>query len=153
MGKGGAIRWTPEQLAEFESRCRKPSAQRPTTTIPVQPAPASRSKYGAEKIEQDGVTFDSGKEARRWAELQMLERAGQISDLKRQVPFVLAPAVRLAGEVRLKPALRYFADATYMQGGQLVVEDTKSEPTRRKDSYRIKKHLMATVHSIQIKEV
>ena len=112
-----------------------------------------RQKYRSEKVEQDGIVHDSRKEAERWAELQLLERAGQIYNLQRQVAFVLAPAVRLAGEARMKPALRYIADATYVQGGHLVVEDTKSAVTRRLASYRQKKHLMATVHGIHIKEV
>jgi hypothetical protein len=119
----------------------------------AEPAPAARSKYRSQKVEQDGEKFDSQKEARRYAELQQMERAGLIHDLKRQVPFMLAPAVRLAGEARKKPALRYIADAVYMQGGQRIVEDTKSTATRRLAAYRQKKHLMATVHGIHIKEV
>lgn len=116
-------------------------------------AKPKRNKYGASKVTQSGITHDSGKEASRWHQLQVLERAGQISDLQRQVSFVLAPAVRLAGEPRKKPALRYFADFTYVHAGHLVVEDTKSKPTRKLAAYRIKKHLMATVHGIHITEI
>lgn len=111
------------------------------------------SKYGNEKRELDGETFDSKKELARWQQLQQMERAGLITDLKRQVPFVLAPAVKLAGEARTKPALRYYADATYMHGGQLVVEDVKSAPTRKTSAYRIKKHLMKTVLGLDITEL
>jgi hypothetical protein len=114
---------------------------------------AQRAKFNNVKVDVDGQLVDSGKEARRARELEQLQAAGVIQDLKRQVRFVLAPAVHLVGEARKKPALRYFADFTYLQDGQLVVEDAKSPPTRKLASYRNKKHLMATVHGIHIKEV
>ena len=135
------IRWSPEQLAEYQA-C--------TSLFRKQPA---KSKYGSKSVEQDGEKFDSRKEARRWLELQRLEAAGEIADLKRQVVFELAPAVRLEGEARMKPALRYIADVTYMQGSHLVVEDTKSPATRKTTVYRVKKHLMKSVHGLDIKEV
>lgn len=140
-----AIRWSQEQLDAHRARRAAPVA-------PVQPEPVKKSKYASQKVEQAGVKFDSKKEARRWAELERMEAAGQISELKRQTSFVLAPSVHLAGEARKKPAIRYFADYTYLQGGQLVVEDTKSRPTRKLAAYRIKKHLMATVLNIHIRE-
>jgi len=122
-------------------------------TAPTSPvAPAKRAKYASEKVEQGGVRFDSKKEARRWAELERMQAGGQISELRRQVAFVLAPAVLLAGEARTKPAMKYLADFTYVQGGQLVVEDVKSAPTRKLAIFRAKKHLMATVHNIHIRE-
>jgi predicted polyphosphate/ATP-dependent NAD kinase len=116
-------------------------------------APAKRSKFNNVKVDQDGQLFDSRKEATRWRELEQLAAAGVIQDLKRQVRYILAPAVHLAGEAKKKAALRYYADFTYIENGQLVVEDAKSEPTRKLASYRNKKHLMATVHGIHIKEV
>ncbi len=112
-----------------------------------------RSKYRSRKVEQAGQKFDSQKEACRWRELELLAGAGEITELRRQVAFVLAPAVKLKGEPRTKPALRYIADATYRQAGHLVVEDVKSAPTRKSPLYRAKKHLMATVHGIHITEI
>ena len=53
-----------------------------------------RSKYGAKKITQNGITFDSKREAKRYGELLLLERAGAITELQRQVEFVLIPAQR-----------------------------------------------------------
>lgn len=50
-----------------------------------------RLKYGNSKT-YDG--FDSKKEARRYQELLIMERAGKISDLKRQVKFILIPVQR-----------------------------------------------------------
>lgn len=111
-----------------------------------------KSKYNSKKVTIDGVVMDSKKEALRWIDLEQQQSRGLIAGLRRQVAFILAPSVRLAGETRSKPALRYFADATYMQSGMLVVEDTKSAMTRKLPAYRIKKHLMATVHGIHIKE-
>lgn len=119
----------------------------------IRPTRPAGSKYGARKVTSGGIKHDSLKEADRWRALEQLARAGQIRDLQRQVPFVLAPAVRLDGEPRKKPALRYVADFTYMLDGRLVVEDAKSPPTRKLPAYRIKKHLMATVHGIHILEV
>jgi hypothetical protein len=143
------MRWTAGMLAEFQEgleRRRQAAALRP-------PEQERRGKYKNRRVTVDGLKFDSEKEAGRWFDLVALEKAGQIAELKRQVPFELAPAVHLAGEKRKKPALRYLADATYVIAGQLVVEDTKSDVTRKLGEYRIKKHLMATVHGIHIKEV
>ena len=53
-----------------------------------------RNKYHSKKVEVDGITFDSKKEAKRFAELSLFEKAGVISDLQRQVKFVLIPAQR-----------------------------------------------------------
>lgn len=139
-----AIRWSDDELNAHLARRAKPA--------PAAPA-AKPNKYAAQKVEQDGVKFDSKKEARRWAELEARAAAGEIRDLRRQVAFVLAPAVRLDGEKRMKPALRYFADAVYVEHGVTVIEDTKSAPTRKTPIFRAKKHLMATVLGLQIKEV
>lgn len=106
------------------------------------------SKYGNRKTMVDGITFDSLAEAKRYSLLKVLERAGQITDLQRQVKFELAPPVRLGG--RGRPALRYFADFVYLQDGERVVEDVKGKAT---EGYRIKRHLMKAIHGIEIKEV
>ena len=108
------------------------------------------SKYGAKKTVVGGLTFDSRAEARRWADLLLLQKAGAISGLQRQVAYELAPKVRLEGSTRAKPALRYVADFHYwdVQAGKLVVEDTKGVLT---DVFRVKQHLMATVHGIHVR--
>ena len=112
-----------------------------------------RNKFNAVRIEKDGMTFDSQKEYKRYIELTALMQRGEISELKCQVKFELAPKVKIAGEKRAKPALRYFADFTYLSNGKLIVEDVKSAGTRNLPSYRNKKHLMKTVHDIDIREV
>ena len=96
----------------------------------------------------DGEVFDSQKEARRYRELALLERAGQISDLKRQVRYELIPTQRIGGKVVEKPCV-YIADFVYTENGETVVEDTKGFRTKE---YRIKKKLLLYVHGIQIRE-
>lgn len=79
----------------------------------------------SEKIEGKEVAeiYDSKKEYLRSLDLKMLERAGQISDLKRQVKFVIEDTVTYNGEtVR---GIFYYADFTYQENGVLVVEDVK----------------------------
>ena len=104
------------------------------------------NKYGAKKIKDPatGFVFDSKAEFIRWCELRILERAGKISDLKRQVKYELIPKQK--GE----RACTYLADFVYKDSdGNTVVEDTKGVKT---DAYRIKKKLMLWVHGIRIKE-
>lgn len=112
-----------------------------------------RSKYNAQRIEKDGMKFDSVKEYKRYIELTALMQRGEISELRCQVKFELAPKVKIQGEKRAKPALRYFADFTYIENGAFVVEDVKSAVTRKLASYRTKKHLLMVVHGISITEV
>ena len=125
-----------------------------------------RSKYNSRKVIVNGVEFDSQKEANRYRELVLLERAGRIQDLQRQVKFVLIPAQYESYEryskktgKRLKDGKRcvekscvYNADFVYKMDGQRFVEDTKSDPTKTKD-YIIKRKLLLWVHGIRIKEV
>lgn len=111
---------------------------------------ARANKFNARRIEVDGIRFDSKKEAARWHQLQLMKKAGLISDLQRQVAFELQPAVVVDG--RKKPALRYVADFTYKEKGTLVVEDVKSKATKKLPAYRIKKHLMMAIHNIEVRE-
>ena len=106
-------------------------------------------KYKNRKLTIDGEVFDSQKEARRYRELAMLEKAGQISDLKRQVRYELIPAQRIGGKVVEKSCV-YIADFVYTENGETVVEDTKGFRTK---DYIIKRKLMLHVHGIRIKEV
>ena len=112
-----------------------------------------KPKYNNIKTETNGIKFDSKKESRRYTTLKAMERNGIIHDLKLQMAFVLAPRVKFSSESRTKPELRYVADFVYTRNGQQIVEDVKSVETRKKDTYRIKKHLMMSVHGIEITEV
>ena len=118
------------------------------------PKAAKRNKFNAQKVEMDGMTFDSKKEHKRYIELKAMQQRGEIFGLEHHTKFELAPKTKLEGEKMAKPALRYFADFTYyIITGEYIVEDVKSEATRKKDSYRNKKHLMKTVLNIDVREV
>ena len=112
-----------------------------------------RSKFNSSKVEKVGIKFDSQKEYKRYIELTAQMQRGEIQDLQCQVKFELAPKVKIAGEKRAKPALRYYADFTYLKDGVQIVEDVKSVATRKLPSFRSKKHLMKSVHDIDISEV
>ena len=121
-----------------------------------------RSKYKAKKTIVDRITFDSQKEAQRYCELRLLERAGVIKNLQMQVPFEIIPPYtevierygkkgqRLKDQIKsIEKACYYKADFTYYQDGKLVVEDTKGFKT---DAYVIKRKLMLHKFGIRIKE-
>ena len=110
-------------------------------------------KYRNQKVVIDGITFDSKREAGRYQELKALAARNLIEDLRHQVPFELAPGVKFSDESRKKPALRYVADFAYKLDGRLVVEDVKSAITAKAAAYRIKRHLMLSVHGIEVREV
>lgn len=109
-------------------------------------------KYGNTRSTIAGEKYASKREANRHQELLLLQRAGHIAGLAREVPFELAPKVHIAGESRARPAVRYRADFVYSDvgTGTVVVEDAKGVAT---PVYRLKKHLMKTVHNIDVVEV
>lgn len=126
-----------------------------------------KNKYYSKKVTVDGITFDSKREAKRWCELRLLERAGAITNLQRQVPFELIPAQyhtfarygkrgqRIKdGKRCIEKAAMYHADFVYIdtESGMQIVEDVKSEATKTKD-YILRRKLMLYVHGIIIKEV
>ena len=103
------------------------------------------AKYNNTKIRVDGRLFDSKAEAARWQELQLLERAGEIKELERQVEYELIPKQK--GE----RAVKYIADFRYVDhDGKTVVEDTKGVKT---PVYILKRKLLLWVHGIRIREV
>lgn len=106
------------------------------------------TKYRNTKTVVGGVAFDSRREAARWQELQMLERAGQIRDLRRQVAFELVPGVKFAGAARKKPALRYTADFVYTERDKQVIEDVKGVETRE---FRMQRHLLLALHGLEVR--
>ena len=107
------------------------------------------SKYGNYKTEYDGIVFDSRKEAQRYAELKLLQRAGLIRDLKLQVPFELIPKQERDGKC-VQRSVKYIADFVYFKDGQMVVEDTKG---MRTDVFKLKKKMMLWLWDIDVVEV
>lgn len=106
------------------------------------------AKYHNQQIRRNGRVFDSKHEAGRYTELQLLERAGKIADLKCQVPYLLIPAQYSDGKC-VERECKYIADFVYREDGRLVVEDAKGVKT---DVYRIKKKLMLQLYGIRIRE-
>ena len=109
------------------------------------------NKHKAAKREYTGMTFDSGRELKRWQELELMQKAGEIIHLVRQVPFELAPSVVLDG--RKKPAIRYVADFAYWSAHGcpvFIVEDAKSPHLRNNPVFRIKMHLLKLEHGIEV---
>ena len=122
------------------------------------------SKYHSQKAVADGEVFDSRKECRRWQELKLLEKAGEISGLRRQVKYVLIPEQRKftteiykqgprkgcfkKGKI-LEREVAYIADFVYLEDGMMVVEDCKGMRTK---DYIIKRKLMLYKFGVRIKE-
>lgn len=106
-------------------------------------------KYKNHRVKVDGITFDSQKEAARWCELKIMQKAGLISDLRRQERFVLIPTQRIDDKVVERP-LFYVADFTYTENGEKVVEDVKGFKTKE---YVIKRKILLYLYGIRIKEV
>jgi hypothetical protein len=104
------------------------------------------SKYKARGSKEVDGFFSSQKELHRYRELQLLEKAGVIKDLKRQVTYKL-----VVNDVLIS---KYICDAQYTDciTGKLVVEDTKSPITKKLASYRMKRALMLGLFGIRILE-
>lgn len=94
-----------------------------------------------------GNKFDSKKEYERWMTLQLLQRDGHIHSLTRQVTYILVPAYK-----GIQQRISYMADFVYYEKGKKIIEDAKSDITRKHPVYVIKKKLMYHVHKIQIRE-
>lgn len=115
------------------------------------------SKYHSQKISfsmPDGTnhTFDSLKEADRFNELSIMQKAGEISDLEIQKEYVLLPKQK-APDGKTVREVKYYADFVYRKAdGTLVVEDVKS-PATKTQVYRLKKKLMLYFHGIDIVEI
>lgn len=123
---------------------------------------SKKNKYNAHSVEYDGLMFDSQKEALRYKELTILQTDGIITDLRRQVKYVLIPAQREPATVGARGGVKqgkllekecsYIADFVYrvVETGETVVEDTKGFRTK---DYVIKRKLMLFVYGIRIKEI
>ena len=123
---------------------------------------SKKNKYNAHSVEYDGLNFDSQREALRYRELCFLENDGIITNLERQVKYVLIPAQREPATVGARGGIKqgkliekecsYIADFVYtvVETGETVVEDTKGFRTK---DYVIKRKLMLFVYGIRIKEI
>lgn len=128
-----------------------------------------RTKMGNTKLTVGGEIFDSKREYCRWCELKIMEKAGEIQDLQRQVVYELIPrqtepyarygknGQRLKdGERVLELPVRYIADFQYVQDGKTIVEDVKGYRNTNSAVYAkfvIKRKLMLWLKGIIVKEV
>lgn len=120
------------------------------------------NKYNSQKCSIGNEVFDSRREARRYSELCLLEQAGQIKKLQRQVKFVLIPAQKESFVIpkkdgTLKLSMRvverecsYIADFVYEENGRIIVEDAKG---CKNPTYLLKRKMMLYFHGIRIREV
>jgi hypothetical protein len=113
-------------------------------------AKPKKQKYGAQRVVVDGISFDSKREARRWGELKLLERAGEIRELHRQVVVPLegrdGPLLTRTGR-----AMRITVDFGYVEvlTGLTIYEDAKGMPTR---DYEVRRSV-AGAQGVEIVEV
>lgn len=97
-----------------------------------------KNKYHNVRTNIAGVTFDSKKEANRFIELQMLQKANVIKDLKRQVKFQIIP------KTTTERAAYYVADFVYFDSKKqkTIIEDVKSAITKKNPVYILKRKLI-----------
>jgi hypothetical protein len=133
-----ALRLSEEQLRAIQQRAIANGATVRQNEIDPKSQP---SKSGTREVVVGGIRFDSKREADRWQELKLMQSAGEISELERQVRFPL--------RVKGQEICCYIADATYRKDGKLIVNDSKGMRTR---DYIIKRKLMLAIHGIEILE-
>ena len=104
------------------------------------------NKYRAVRTEVDGIMFDSKREAARYMELMLMERAGEISRLELQPRFDCV--------IDGRKICTYRGDFKYFAGNRGVVEDVKSPYTAKNPVYRLKKKLVEALYpGVTIQEV
>ena len=112
------------------------------------------NKFHASGVEDDGYRFASKAEHRRYQELRLLERAGEIEDLQvHPFWFLLVPVL---GTPRSRVVVgRYTADFKYtrLPAEEEVVEDVKGGAATRTEAYRLRKKMIEATYGIKIVEV
>jgi len=112
----------------------------------MKPGSEVKNKYGAKKTGKHA----SKKEARRSAQLELMQKAGDIQNLCEQVPYILIPTQRDDSGKLLERQIKYIADFVYERGGKEIVEDTKGFRTA---DYILKRKMMMFFHGIRVVEV
>lgn len=127
-----------------------------------------RNKYHAKKKTVDGITFDSTSEANYYEKYRDMEKAGEIQNLRLQVPYELIPAIweeydevvhlktkdKVVHRRKLKQrAVTYIADFVFTKDGIEYVVDVKGGPRARTKEYLLKKKMMLALKGIEITEV
>lgn len=124
---------------------RQGRGKQPERLVAAENQPSKPRKYRNNPVEHQGMRFDSQKEFQRYLDLVVLERAGEIRNL-----FVHPKYEFWHNGIKIGS---YKPDFTYTENGTLVVEDVKSEATKKERSYRRTKLMMKAFHGIEIKEI
>ena len=102
-----------------------------------------KGRYGnVRRPVHDGIQFDSKREYLRYMDLKLMERAGEISDIKVHPKYPITIAgieIRFCGSNR---HMRYEGDFTYLRAGKQVIEDVKMQSGHRTGVYKLKRALM-----------
>lgn len=131
---------TAQEARDMQDRV---NAKAKPTVNPFSDKPKKKSKYHNVKTIVDGIPFDSKAEAKRYGELKLMERVGQIFDLELQKKYSI--------DINGVHICNYIADFVYSNVYKIEnVEDTKG---MRTPIYNLKKKLMKAVHGIEITEV
>jgi Protein of unknown function (DUF1064). len=133
-------RYDEDWLANYQAKRAGLKSAQSIAKVPKNPG---KRKYRNSPTVVENIRFDSRKEADRWAELRLLEKAGKIQNLTRQVKFSL--------DVDGVHICNYIADFAFDENGEVVVEDVKSTATMTR-VYLIKRNLMWALYRIRIKE-
>ena len=122
--------------------------------------PKKGNKLHAEKVDMtmpDGTLmhFDSKREARRYMDLWMMQRLGQIANLRTQVKYPLLPKQERKDGTKER-AIDYVADFVYEKDGETVAEDSKGFRNTSSATYKVfvmKRKMMLYFHGITVREV
>lgn len=134
------MRMSEEQYQDLQRR--RVAAGMPAVLLGKAKTPKYRNVKTASV---DGIVHDAKGESQRWEDLKLMERAGEIRNLRRQVVYALVVNGLLV--------TTYKADFVYEDGAATVVEDRKSPRTRKLESFRHKVKLMQAIHGLQVREV
>jgi hypothetical protein len=144
------LRLTAAQALDLQSRIASTRSPAEILANPTERGSKDKTKYGNVRVVVNGIAFDSKAEARRWEYLLMLSKAKEITDLQRQTPYELIPAMVAPSGKKQRPTT-YLADFTYRtKAGAFIVEDVKGAVT---PEFRLKRKLMLHVHGIEIQEI
>lgn len=157
---------TMEDIGRFSQRAQAQILQKVQAQQAAQKAaqetqkPKKGNKLHAEKVDltmPDGTLmhFDSKREARRYMDLWLMQRAGEISGLRTQVKYELIPK-QVHKDGTKEKSIEYVADFVYEQGGETVVEDSKGFRDTSSAAYRLfvmKRKMMLYFHGITVREV
>lgn len=149
--KGFSMEWLAKHSEIALKEVFKDKSPNPPS-VPI--SDVKKSKYRNEKVNVDGIKFDSKKEYQYWLKLKILEKADEITDLKLQVSFPLVCDTIIVNDVPVKFKYKlikeYIADFVYIEKGIYKVIDVKGWRTKE---YRKKKFLMKELYGVEITEV